>query len=297
MNINALILVLVTASLLTVEIVCNRYIKKVTNTYWFWMAISIFLFSWYIAFRFSFQWKELAANWSGGTKSLEGSIYYAKGFLLELCPFFCLMTPVALIADPSRRTAQLFAPLSFLTAFIVVFVFFWSNVRPGLNIKTFFLGADVGVNWKLYEFVHMANVLLSMGIILNTPKYGWKGTLASVGVLGGFLSYVGIVMAATGCHFHVTGLSIDDWIVHPGTVDPDIEGEIKGDFYGITKAFGNNPRVAMAIFYPLCGLLLVGFLFLMDHLKTKDWFKYGNAKSDCWWKHYDYNKFVKNRFI
>lgn len=208
------------------------------------------------------------------------------------------MTPIALIADPSRRTAQLFAPLSFLTAFIVVFVFFWSNIKPELNIAMFFVGEGAGLNWKLYEFIHMANVLLSMGIILNTPKYSWKGCLASVGVLGGFLSYVGIVMAAIGCHFHVTGLSIDDWTLHPGIPDPETHTDFtKGDFYGITKVFGNNPKVAMAIFFPLCGLLLIGFLLLMDHLKTKNWFKYGNAKSGCWWKHYDYNKYVRNKFI
>lgn len=296
MNINALILVLITLSLLTVEIVCNRFIKKVTNTYWFWLAISVFLFVWYITFRFTFQWKELANHWSEGTETLIGSVRYAKGFLLELCPFFCLMTPVALIADPSRKAAQLFAPLSFLTAFIVVIAFFWSNVKPELNIETFFIGADAGLNWKLYEFIHMSNVFLSMGIMLNTPKYGWKGGLAIVGVLGIFLMYVGICMAVTGCHFHVTGLSIDDWILHT-EIDPETGLGYKGDFYLITKLFGNNPTLAMCIFFPICGLLFAGFIFLMDKLKTTKWFKYGNAKSKCWWQHYNYEKFVKHKFI
>lgn len=265
------------------EIVAHRWIKKVTNMYWFWLGISVAYLIYVIAVAWVPHWNQYAHMvFVPGEKWLQSgeSKIISDIFLLNICPFMNFALPICLIADPSRKSARGFAPLAIIGSVFVLFLdtpFFstWTE----RTWQFIFLG-NKGQN-DLYFMGHLINLLMAIGVLLNTPKFGWKGGVISFGQIGGFYLYVAIAKTITRCNFFTSGLSVGDY-----TSDGN---------YGIFESLGIGMPWAPIIFFVGLITLIAGIILLFDFCK-RNHYKYGNKPSDCWWQWYEYDKFIYTNF-
>lgn len=278
-------LVIFTFGLIAAMIVCNKWIRKVTNSYFFWLVIGAFWFVWLIVFRFSYQWSDYIAQAKLGFDdpgSIEQSYIISKAYLLDVCPFVALAMCFALIVDPTRKFARTLAPMAIIGgAITVISMSFDTDTNASWTIEFIFFGSDPNY---CYFIMHFLQVVLGVGVLLNTPSGGWKNWLATLLVTLAFYGYVAIVMAATGCRWNTSGLSINDWLED-------------GEYHFVSKLFGMPPRVCQCVGIPLLFGVGCGICAVKDYVFNKGHFSYGNAFSGKWYAWYNYNKFVKIRFL
>lgn len=282
MVVEGFVLTLLTCIFVTLQIVSHKWIKKVTNCYFFWAAIGAFWFIWLCVFRFGPDWVRYSDWHIVSPGSYEDSFVISKAFLLDVCPFAVIGMCISLMADPSRKAARALAPISLIGgAITVVSIAFDESVGAQLTAQFIFIGDDVN---KCYFIMHFLQVVLAVGVMLNTPKNGWKGTLATFGTIVGYYCYVGIVMAATGCRWNVSGLSYNDW-------SPE------GEYHFVAEIFNIPYKVCPYIGIPFLILVGCGIIALKDYVFSRGWFEYGNAYSKCWYQWYDYNRYVVQKWI
>lgn len=256
--------ILIVLGLVGLQIACHRWIKKITNSYFFWLGISIALLTWLCVFRFVPDWIRYANTVITDPSDMEQSNIISKAFFLDVCPFVSLVIPICLIVDPTRKAARSLCPISLLGAFFVIFV--------QMPTGTFeFTWEYIFTGYELYCFMHVTNLLLAIGVLLNTPRHGWKGTLATYGATLAMFVYIIIVAYSTGAKWHVSGVTLNDFI-------PDI-----GEYGAVTKIFNVPYQLMPLIFYPLGGLSFVLPIHLNDYVfkKTKTW--YINPQYSNYW--------------
>lgn len=268
-------LTLIALALVGIELFVNRYIRKVTNTYWFWLSVGALYLIYCVSISWVWHWKSLAtAEIPWGTQLTPAQCYLVSyAFLLNICPFVNFAFCATLIADPTRKAARCVAPLAIVGSFFVLVFDIVMTDGAVWTWQYIFIG-----QWDrptLHYSGHVVNLLIAIGVLMNTPKFGWKGTVAQFGFIAGFYIYVAIVAYSTGCQMYVSGVTARDFI----------DGQY--DFFN--RVFPNLPYLSMAIFFiGLFGLLL-GVCILSDVCK-RGWFAYGDKQSDVWWKYYNYNK-------
>lgn len=283
MVVDGFILTLITMVFVTLQIVCHRWIKKVTNCYLLWAIIGAFWFIWLCVFRFGPDWNRYTEAHITNPGEYNDSIIISKAFLLDVCPFAALGMCVSLIVDPSRKAARALSPIALIGgAITVVSVAFDESVGAELTAKFIFIGDGEGM--KCYFIMHFIQVVLSVGVMLNTPKHGWKGAAATFGIIVGFYCYVAIVMAATGCRWNVSGLNYNDW-TH------------EGEYHFVSEIFNIPVKACPWIGIPFLILVGCGFVALKDYVFSRGWFEYGNAYSKHWYLWYDYNRYVVQKWI
>lgn len=268
-------LALIALALVGVELVVNRYIKKVTNTYWFWLSIGIVYLIYCICITWVYHWKSLAVvdiPW-GSQLTNEQSYLVSYAFLLNICPFVNFAFCATLIADPTRKAARCVAPLAIVGSFIVLFIDIVTHSGATFSWRYIFIG-----QWDrptLHYSGHLINLLIAIGVLMNTPKFGWKGTVAQFGFIIGFYLYVTIVAYTTGCQVYVSGVVLRDFV--------------DGQYAFFNMIFPNMPYLSMPIFFIGLAGVLLGICILSDVCK-RGWFAYGDKQGSVWWKSYDYQK-------
>lgn len=293
-------------------ICCNKYIKKVTNCYFFWVAIAVACLIYFITCRFSISWKAYADALATGTITVNGTVFEFSGstyegaqiisraLLFDFCPFFGMLTPILLIVDPSRKAARSVAPILLLGTLFTCTFGFLTESKMSLDPYWWFHGE---AGWELYVGLHLVNLWLAVGILCNTPKFEFEGYLIMLGCVAFYIAYILILKTVTGCELATSGLSYRDWIINKG-LDEQMHN---GTYYPITKIFGGNPYVAMGLTWPTEIFLFSGIVALWDKVfKKHKWHAYGNVRNEKqvwiygfkkayyvkqWWFWYDYNKF------
>lgn len=100
MSAPGLVLFIVLLTSITAEFVCHHWVKKVTNTYFFWAAIGLFCFIWLVVFRFAGQWSTFASFVATNPGSYDQSVIISKGLLLDVCPAFAVILTLSLVLEP-----------------------------------------------------------------------------------------------------------------------------------------------------------------------------------------------------
>lgn len=293
-------------------IVCNRWMKKVTNCYFFWLGLSIAILAYFISCRFAISWNNLAqaikeGGWPDGS-TYSGAQLISRAFLMDFCPFFGMLTPILLIVDPSRKAARSVAPILLLGTIFTCTAGFLTYSEMSMEPYWWWHGP---AGWELYVGLHMFNMWLAVLVLCNTPKFEFEGYLIMLGCVALYIVYIIIVKYATGCELATSGLSVRDWVMnyeggveHPGTYYPITK--IFASIFGYDKDSDIAPKVAMGITWPLELLLFSGIVALWDKaFKHFKWHQFGNARNKKmvvlptgqkvkqWWYWYDCNKFVE----
>lgn len=285
MVVDGLVLTLLTLVFVVAQIVSHRWIKKVTNCYLFWVIIGAFWFIWLCVFRFGPDWTRHADATITNPGGYEDSIIISKAFLLDVCPFAGLAMCFSLMVDPSRKAARALSPIALIGGLITVASLAFDETNNArLTAQFIFIGDPENDGMKCYFILHFLQVVLSVGVMLNTPRNGWKGALATFGTIMGYYCYVAIVMAATGCRWNVSGLNLNDW-------SPD------GEYHFVSEIFNIPVKACPYIGIPFLVLVGCGIVALKDYVFDRGWFAYGNAYSKRWYLWYDYNRYVVQKWI
>ena len=289
-NIEGFGIILVVIAIVAAMIFAGPFLKKkfpkykqLTNTWFFWIGIGLICLIWLIVFRFSGAWHNLAEDIKNNGGSIKGVEDYtiSKALFLDACPFCAFYMCILLIVDPTRKGAKLLSPLSIMGGMITILSFaFDSDIK--FTFHNIFINSG-GPN-NCYVIMHIIQVLLAVAVLVNTPKYTWKGFLMAIGVTGLFYIYVAILMTATGCESYVSGLSIKDW-------------QLGGEYWRVADILNCSPTVAACVGLPCMFALGCGLVILKDFVFSKWIWTYGNAYSGKFWAWYDYNKTVKLKFI
>lgn len=285
MVIDGLILVLLTILIVIGMIVCNHWIRKVTNCYFFWAIIAGFFLIWLFIFRFGPDISRFIHTPITDPSDIQQSIVISKAFMLDVCPFAAIGMCATLIFDPTRKIARSLAPIALIGGAITVCsVAFDESIHAALTAQFIFIGDPTNSGMKCYFIMHFIQVVLAVGVMLNTPRNGWKGTLGTLIIISAYYIYVAIVMAATGATWNVSGLSINDWLP-------------EGEYHYVAEIFNIPPKVCQIIGIPILGLVGCGLIALKDYVFDRGWFWYGNAYSGKWYLWYNYNNFVKQKVL
>lgn len=269
-------------------IFCNKFIRKVTNSYFFWLVISAFFFIWLIYFRFAEEWStywSAVANHTITDPTTYGqSILISKGLILDTCPFAALAILLALILDPSRKVARAIAPMALIGgALIVFFQLPFDNsgtIMTRLDAQFIFIGD--GGN-KCYFLFHAINLLFAVGVLLNTPRGGWKGYCLSCGICFGYYIYVAICMVVTGCSWNVAGLNLNDW-------------SPSGEYYVVARVLNLPPLPTACIGFVTLFAIFSLINYLNDYPFKRWIWKYGN-KYHKWYCWYNYNAHTVQKYL
>ncbi len=260
------------------QVIAHRWIRKVTNTYFFWLAVGILCFAWLVGFRFADAWKTLheqLARPDFNPAYYDDAYYLSKAVLLDVCPFIGLVFPFSLIVDPTRTVSRALAPLALITGVFTILCDIPTNEEAVITATYIFIGTPAN---PCYFIMHTLNLVLAVGVLLNTPRYGWKGYLIAVGSAILYYSYVGIMIGATGIKWFVSGLSLNDWSL--------------GEYSKVAQFLHCSPLVAACVGLPAMFCIASGGVALNDYVFKKGWWTFGNAKGNKWYKRFDYNKFV-----
>lgn len=281
MNFAGFGLALITLALCTVMVIGNRLIRKVTNSYFFWLIVGAFCFSWLVAYRFAPDWQNYASYVITDPSSYTDSVIISKAFLLDICPFSALAMSVLLMVDPTRKVARSFAPLALIGGLItVVSLCFDNDITAEWSAQFIFFGLDPN---KCYFMMHFMMIMMALGIMLNTPRNGWKGTLLTFIIAVLYYSYVGIIMRVKGVCWNVSGLSLNDWDT--------------GEYSFARKIFGIPLKACPYVGIPVLFLVGCGVIAIKDYVFDRGSFRYGNAFSGYWYHWYNYNKYVKQNIL
>lgn len=282
---DGILLTLISLALCVVVVIAHRWTKKIAKYYWFWLAISVFFLTYIIAISWHRYWGLFASGEAYKMPELEFKTAVSYAFCTNICFFVSFAIPVALICDPTRKVAQAFSPLAIFASIIVLFVTFpMGQNSPKLTWEFIFIGHLGNQPWDpdCYYFEHIFNMLLGIGVLLNTPKFGWKGIIRQFIAFGVMYAWIGIVMGFTGSDHYVSGLSQWDFV--------------DGHFGMLTKALGLNGAQGQIVFFCVFPVILFLLCMLNDAVK-RGWYKYGNYSTHNWIKWYNYNQYTVNKLI
>ncbi|XQP55268.1 MAG: DUF5378 family protein [Mycoplasmoidaceae bacterium] len=284
MNVAGLTYVLIALAIVTTIVFVNHKIKFVTNSYWFWLAVGGFCFIWVLANRFIPDWINYWQNHDiayADPGNINNSKIISRAFMLDACPCFFSLLCISLIADPSRRMARIFAPIALVGGTITLcgtIAMNQGDINAIFDARYLFFG--IGTE-KCYFIMHFMQLVLGVGVLLNTPKSGWRVWIVSLGSFAVYICYVEIMMAATGCAWFTTGLSQNDYTS-------------LGEYHIVNDVTGADPKYCPLILLPF--LMALGFVFgcvLKNFVFCRWIWSYGNVKSKDWKSYWNYNKFSK----
>ncbi len=270
-----LCLVLLALGLGGIEVIANKWIKKITNTYWLWLLIGVIYLIYCISVCWWRHWSNISVAqipWGTPLSNADSSTV-SLAFMLNICPFANFALCVTLVSDPSRKAARVVAPIALVSSIFVLFVNILPDSKATFSWQYIFFGTEEHPD--THYSGHVINMLISLGVLLNTPKLGWKGTVGAFSYTAGFYAYTATVAYSTGAQCYVSGVNPKDFI--------------EGTYKIFDKLFPGHPEASMCFFFSgvIVGLLLA--CILIDICKRKH-FAYGDKYSGCWWKWYDYEK-------
>lgn len=269
---------LIVFAIVAAQIVTHKWVRKVTNCYFFWLGVGLLVCGWLIGFRFAEAWQRYAIEHTRPNfdpTEYGDAFVLSKAFLLDICPAMGLLLPFSMIVDPTRKSSRAIAPLAFIGGLFIILLDIPTSSEAEFTWEYIFFG--VGDN-TCYFILHALNLILAVGIMLNTPGYGWKGYLVSVGTAILFYSYVGIMMATTKVSWFVSGLHLNDW-------------SPLGEYHQVAEVLGWDPLPTACVGLPFMFCVTSGFIALNDYVFKKGWWAYGNVRGKHWYCWYNYRKF------
>ncbi|MGL4343102.1 MAG: DUF5378 family protein [Metamycoplasmataceae bacterium] len=224
----------------------NKYIKKITNNYYFYGIISIFFLTYFLAFR----WLNDLSLFIEGQRY---SISISKVFLLDMCPFLGVFIPLSLIFDKTKNVAKVVAPFGVVGAGITIF--------GQISTETLMNNQGNANNWveylffnKLYFFMHFYILILSILILLNSKTFTIKSVIMSHMYAVLYFTYIIIFIYGWGVDTNATGLVAKDWI--PGI----------GQYGVVSTLFNLSFPVAPIVCFILVWLWICIMMFIKNLL-------------------------------
>lgn len=313
------ILVFIVLFVMFLQIAFHPLIKKITNSYLFWLFIAIICLVYFIIFRYVPDLKALVAVISaqGDSEKLReivtpyypqmiasgelmraSSIYLgfclSKIFITDFCPFFFVASLLSLILQPSRKVASYLAGPQLLGALLTLFV----SIFPGddgnaqFNFQYIFMGNDP---YRLKYAMHALSACIALGVLLSTPNVKMKNWLYTGVVCIVFFLYITVMkyasslirienesFAISGIVVECTGIVENDWLKE---ILPAIQGaanpkQINGVFAGFGAVLGNIPwYFKEVITISLLTLIASGIVWLNWAVQLLPAYKIRNIKA------------------
>jgi len=258
----------------------HKWTKKVRNYYFYWAGIATFMLIWVLIYKFIPNWQRYASRILDPTSYSDCHII-SNAFLLDACPASVIIMSILLIVDPTRKAARSFAPIALLGGAMITLIQMPFFDEAEWSLRFIFMGTSLNPCYFLY---HAYNMIISIGVMLNTPKFKLRGYLACVACYGTYYSYVAIVAAITGCQYFVSGLNLNDWTS-------------MGQYHIVAEILHCSPQVAMPLGLIALPLVASGFIAINDYAFHRWIWRYGNAYSGKWYRWYDYDKYQVVKFI
>ena len=265
--------------LLTIGV--HPFTRKVTNTYWFWLTYGIFVFILIVVYRWGLDIHDLINS------DKQTGILWSKALLLDMCPMTAVAIHIAVIVDPTRKSARAIAPMAIFGGMITIF----GQIMAGTDNASWtyeYIFVGDGSN-RAYFLIHFFNLVTGVLVLLNTPKFSIKTYCIEYFINAFYFMYVAIAIIASHgvIYCNVTGLLIYDWAI--------------GEYHGVVNALNCSPPLAMIVGYFACILAvnaIIGIQVLLQKTKTykisslhnKNWYKYLNG-----WYHL--NPYSKNQYL
>ena len=280
---------LFTSSIALLSIGVHPFTRRVTNTYWFWLAYGIFVFTMIVVYRWGPDIRDLVNAINDGTDGQNKGILWSKAFLLDMCPATAVAIHIAVIVDPTRKGAKAIAPMAIFGGIITIFGQIMAGTDPEAAWTYEYMFEGIAPN-RAYFLIHFFNLITGVLVLLNTTKFSVKTYCVEYFVCAFYFMYVAIVIYASHgkVQCNVTGLLIYDWSV--------------GEYYAVAQLLGCSPVVAMIVGYMGCifavnMIILVQVLvqwakpYRMPNIHNKNWYKGLNG-----WYHlfpYSKNKYLR----
>lgn len=260
-------LTLITWLLVFFFIGINGLIKKVINSYLFWLIDGILCFSLFLWLRWIPEIIDYIHDFATAD-SLRQSQLLSKVFLLDICPWCCFMIHFSLIIDPSRKFAQILSPVSLFGALITISGSIPVDPDASWTIQYIFCGYTPN---RAYFLLHFLNAMTATLVLLNTPRFTLKLHLWIYVVLLGYLTYISfIIFVYQGKIFcNVTGLLPHDW-------------GIGGEYEPFTNII-NIPYPWSTVFVYFSTVVCIIIISFMQYgLEYFSYWKYFNKKQKQW---------------
>ena len=283
-------LVVLTFVFCGIQIGVHPFVKKITNSYLFWIILASIMLIYFIAARYAWDCSALN-DYNHGIRKDYGytdidytsSFLKAKVFLTDLCPFFFVCSCISLIAQPSRKVAVVLATPMIFGSLLTLFtsIMLGDGGRAEMSGQYIFLGSDP---YRLKFFMHFLGLVLGVGVLLNTPSNKWWTFLWTNVACLIFFIHITIIAYAYDVHTDVCGIRQEDWL--PNTQPYGTNAS----FYPIGKIF-SFLSFPWLIFIPLLVCYGVISLFMYLHYiiqKKVKFFTINNSKSKepIWFGYY-----------
>lgn len=274
-----LTLALFTLAICVWEFILYPYVKKVTNCWVFWLVFASILLFWFIGVRWCFDLGWLIkvdhgimpSEHSTPPECTVKSYLLSQVFCTDFCPFLFCALMISLILQPSRKFASYIAPILLFSCTVVIF----GNVMSGdydfasvdkqrvaaWSFQYLFIG--IGFT-KLKFFIHFFGIVMSLGVMINTP-FHWKKFYMTFIVFFGFIIYACICSFTMNITEFVSGLRETDWLPNGNYYNA---GNIFRVIFGDVTYPGMVPLV-----YFFCMIVILIWCEIMNLLqnKTKIW--------------------------
>ena len=275
---------LFTILIMLLAIGVHPFTRRVTNTYWFWLAYGIFVFVLITVYR----WGPDISDLLNSNKAV--GILWSKALLLDMCPMTAVAIHIAVIVDPTRKGAKAIAPMAIFGGMITIFGQVMTGSSEGAEWSYKYLFEGIAPN-RAYFLIHFFNLITGVLVLLNTTKFSIKTYSGEYIVNAGYFMYVAICIYASHgvIDCNVTGLLIKDW-------------DAGGEYAMVAQVLNCSPVVAMIVGYTACILAvnaIIGVQVLVQKAKpyqisnkhNKNWYKGLNG-----WYHlvpYSKNKYLR----
>lgn len=184
--------------------------RKITNSYLFWILYSCLCLGLFIGFRYAHDVNWLISTWKTSYQDVE-SIQISKVFLLDICPASFVALHIVLLANPSRRIAQYIAPTCIFGGILTITGQITFDPNAAWSVKYLFYGFAPNQG---YFLLHFLNVVSGVLVLCNTPKPQKTTYLYTTASLLIYFWYICLIIVCFGNKItdHVTGLLKDDWV-------------------------------------------------------------------------------------
>ena len=279
---------LLTLAIIVLSIGVHPFTRKVTNTYWFWLAYGIAMITLVIVYRWGLDIRDFINAVKDGTTSENFGIKWSKAFLLDMCPMCAVALHAVVIVDPTRKSAKLVAPMAIFGGVITIFGWIiFGGDNPEWTYEYIFIVK--GPN-RAFFLIHFINLVSGVLVLLNTPKFNFKTFSLEFIVNAGFFMYVAIIILISNGEVkqNVTGILIYDW-------------SHNGEYHTFAEVLNCPPVLGMLFGYSACIAAVTLFSGTQVLLQKAKPYQISNEHNKDWYKGlkgwYKIEPYTKNKYL
>ena len=266
---------LITVLCMVLAVGTHPFVRKVTNTYWFWLVYGIIMLTLIIVFRWGLDIRDLINYLCYHTPSPIGvdlGTMWSKALLLDMCPMTAIVIHAAIIVDPTRRGAKLFAPMATFGGMVTIFGQIILNGDPASawTFQYIFVGVDAN---RAYFLIHFLNIITGLLVLLNVTKFNAKTYSLEYIVDALYFVYIGLaVYISDGVIYqNTTGVLIYDW-------------SPAGEYHSVAKVLNCSPALTMLFGYTACIIAINIFVGLQVLFQKAKAYQIPNVHNKEWYK-------------